>query len=536
MFSGLERSDRTLSRAIAGETHQVGEPASQTRLKIRVRKKMFSGLERSDKNQRWFWASAVLLVFLALGAAPYQHKSSHKLRATALVEVTTDPKGNVTIQVFPITILADGTFRDASIYESRPRPMALGNGVVYEAQKTGVPAGYVTIISGSNTPQGWVALGKWQSASQVEARANARPKPAPTSVALPDERPILHREGQNTQPAPTPTPAPGQTPSSPDDSDRPVLHRSTDSTPQATPSPTPTSSPSDDSDRPVLHRSTDSNPQATPTPTPSAAQPATQPEAEQPAPEDPNRPVLRHRKPGSDEAESVQPSVSSRSPASASSASSSSAPSPSSTAVPSRGTQTFLAVSDAQSSETRSYEFHWKAGEEEQIAAKMRKLALAQLPGEHAQTSEATLTNVVVRSFDLDLSNDAVVVITAEAPGGSLAPAGKAARGTSATKSAEKPAENPRIAENKSVLRYVIVIARVDIDGNPQKLAASVTDSSRLDVAPRLELVDAIDVEGTGVAALVFREYDFDQKSFIVYGVGHGTVTKLFEGASEPIK
>ena len=491
-------------------------------------------------RRTWFWAiAATVLALLALSASaiPYQHRTSHKLRATALVEVTTDPKGNVTTQVFPITILADGTFRDASIYESRPRPMALGNGVVYEAQKTGVPAGYVTIISGSHTLQGWMALGKWQSASQVEARA--KPKPAPAPVALPDQRPILHREGQNPAPAPTPTPAAGQTPQTPsssDDSDRPVLHRSTDSNPQATPSPTPTSSPSDDSDRPVLHRSTDSNPQAAPSAAPSTSQPATQPEAESPAPEDPNRPVLRHRKPVSDEAETAPPAVSSRSPASASSASSSSAPSLSSAPMPSRGTQTFLAVSDAQSTETRSYEFHWKAGEEEQIAAKMRKLALAQLPGEHAQRSEASLTNVLVRSFDLDLSNDAVVVITAEAPGGSLSSAGKTARATSATKSEEKPAENPRIAENKSVSRYVTVIARVDIDGNPQKLAASVTDSSRLDVAPRLELVDAIDVEGIGVAALVFREYDFDQKSFIVYGVGHGTVTKLFEGASEPIK
>ena len=157
----------------------------------------------------------------------------------------------------------------------------------------------------------------------------------------------------------------------------------------------------------------------------------------------------------------------------------------------------------------------------------MRKLALAQLPGEHSQLNEHSLTNVVIRSFDLDMSSDAVVVITAEAPGASLAPGA----GANTARSAAAPKTPP----DKSVSRYVTVIARVDIDGNPQKLAASVTDSSRLDVAPRLELIDAVDVDGDGLAELLFREYNFDQKSFLIYGVGHGSVTKVFEGASVPL-
>jgi hypothetical protein len=57
-----------------------------------------------------------------------------------------------------------------------------------------------------------------------------------------------------------------------------------------------------------------------------------------------------------------------------------------------------------------------------------------------------------------------------------------------------------------------------------------------LDVAPRLELVDAVDVDGDGLAELLFREYGFDQKSFIIYGVGRSTVTKVFEGASVPLR
>jgi hypothetical protein len=175
-----------------------------------------------------------------------------------------------------------------------------------------------------------------------------------------------------------------------------------------------------------------------------------------------------------------------------------------------------VAVSDNESADTRSFEFKWKPGEEQGIEVKMRKLALAQLPRENAQLNANSLKNVVMRSFDLDLSNDAVIVLSAEIPGSYLASGAKGAPG-------------------KFISRYVTVIARVDFEGVPQKLASSVTDSSRLDVAPRLELIDAVDVDGDGLAELLFREYSFDEKSFIVYGVGRSTVTKVFEGASMPL-
>jgi hypothetical protein len=141
----------------------------------------------------------------------------------------------------------------------------------------------------------------------------------------------------------------------------------------------------------------------------------------------------------------------------------------------------------------------------------MRRLALAQLPKEKPALTESSLKNVEIRGFDVDLSNDAVLVLTAEAPG----------------------APSP---QGKPAVRYIAVIARMDFDGNPQRLAASVGDSSRLDVAPRLELIDAMDVDGDGQAELVFRQYDFDQKSFVIYSVGRSSVSKVFEGAEAPLK
>src|SRR5438105_755885 len=48
-------------------------------------------------------------------SAIWQHRNPHKLRATALLELTTKADGRVTAQLTPITILDDNRFHDASI-------------------------------------------------------------------------------------------------------------------------------------------------------------------------------------------------------------------------------------------------------------------------------------------------------------------------------------------------------------------------------------------------------------------------------------
>ncbi len=402
-----------------------------------------------------FLASAVLVLVCAAAVttAFAQRRKAHKLRATAVVEVTTDSAGIVTTHVFPVAILDEGSFHDASIYKSAPRPMALDNGIVYEAQKDGIPVGYATILSSTNN-KGWTALGKWQVADQPKKAQ------APAPVTTGEDRPIIHRGDANPSATPASTPAPGSD--------------STTSSSASAPSNDSSSAP-DDADRPVLRRRSPPQPEAASTPQPSPT-PSTQNPAE-------GSPAPRTKLP-----------------------------------VITPGTKTYVAVSDNESADVRSFAFKWKPGEEQQMEARMRKLALAQLPRENAQLNTGSLQNVVMRSFDLDLSNDAVIVLSAEIPGSYLAPGGG------------------KSAPGKFVSRYVTVIARVDFEGVPQKLASSVTDSSRLDVAPRLELIDAVDVDGDGLAELLFREYSFDEKSFIIYGVGRSTVTKVFEGASMPLK
>lgn len=397
--------------------------------------------------RRCFPASlALVLVFTSIfaGIGLAQRRKPHKLRATGLLTLTTDSAGNVAAKLTPICILDQGRFEDASIYKASPEPMALDKGVVYEAQSSGVPVGYVTLLSAAKEAI-WTGLGKWQAVTEVAKKTD---EPPPTASSG-DDRPILHREGSSS------------------------------ASPAATPAPLPAA-------------------QATPTPEPEE-------------PEDSDRPVLRRRSPGATSTPTPEP---------ASSPSSTPAPSgavpPKATYVPKPGTQTFVAVSDAQPSDTRSYQFVFKPGDQEKMEAGMRKLALAQLPKENAQLNENSMKNIVIRAFDADLSNDAVVVLTAEIPGSYMSPGRKGAPG-------------------KFVSRYITLIARQDFEGELQRLAVSVTDSSRLDVAPRLELIDAVDVDGDGLAELLFREYGFDQKGFIVYDVGRGAVTKVFEGGSSSL-
>ncbi|HKV95420.1 MAG TPA: hypothetical protein VJW20_22935 [Candidatus Angelobacter sp.] len=390
----------------------------------------------------------VLLVFALTLAGNAQRRKPHKLRATAVLEVTTDPAGVVSTRVFPVTILDDGNFQDASTYKSAPRPMALDNGIVYEAQKSGVPQGYVTIVNGVERNDAWRAFGKWQSITAAKKTETVAPK-----VNTGDDRPILHHGDAGTN-ASASTPAPTSNPQ------------------EAQVQTSSSSSSQDDSDRPILRRHTSENSEAAASPSPSPAASAT---------------------PASGKVPETRLAV-----------------------IPA-GTRTFVGISDNQPSDSRSFDFIWKPGEEQQMEAKMRKLVLAQLPHENAQlTPQDSLKNVTMRSFDLDLSNDAVLVMSAEVPGSYLAAGAKGSSG-------------------KFISRYVTVIARVDFDGVPQKLSSSVTDSSRLDVAPRLELIDAVDVDGDGLGELLFREYSFDNASFIIYGVGRNSVTKVFEGASTPL-
>ena len=152
-------------------------------------------------------ATLVLVCAAAVNAAFAQRRKAHKLRATAVVEVTTDSAGIVATHIFPVTILDEGSFHDASIYKDTPEPMALDKGIVYEAQSDGIPVGYATVVSSTNN-KGWTALGKWQVVDEPKKAQ------APAPVTPGDDRPIIHRGGASPSPTPASTPSPGTSDSS----------------------------------------------------------------------------------------------------------------------------------------------------------------------------------------------------------------------------------------------------------------------------------------------------------------------------------
>ncbi|HWF05436.1 MAG TPA: hypothetical protein VHA06_17245 [Candidatus Angelobacter sp.] len=483
-------------------------------------------------SRKKFLASAALVLACAglFTSAVAQRRKTHKLRATAIVETITDASGKVTTRIIPVTVLDEGQFQDASIYKARPRPMAIDDGIVYEAQTSGIPVATATISNGSSS-DGWIAMGSWKIIT-----APVKKPDASVTVSEPnnnDGRPVLHRAAgsasDSSAPSPSATPAPGSSSTSSSgtgssNDDRPVLHRPSDSgspaasstpTPSSTPSPTPSGNSSSTSttssaqdDRPTLHRPNDSITAAAPAPTPSASQSTPQSSS---APEDPDRPTLR--KHDSAPQERTQPTQVENAPGTTAAP----APVAKKPSGPPGITKTYVAVSDTQSLDVRSYDFKWKMDEVAPMELKMRKLALAQVPkqlGPQQTKAEVQLRNVAIRSFDLDLSNDAVIVLSAEIP-------------------ATVPSTKERSA--RFISRYITLVARVDFEGEPQKILASVTDSSRQDVSPRLELIDAVDVDGDGVAELLFREYGYDDTSFVIYSIGRSTATKLFEGASRPL-
>ncbi len=92
------------------------------------------------------WAGVAVTAGLGVGAQ--MHKVARPetvVRAVGVYEWTGDlakPKG---LRLVPVTIFVDGQMQDAAVYLSRPVPMALDSGTVYELDDAGVAKGLVDV-------------------------------------------------------------------------------------------------------------------------------------------------------------------------------------------------------------------------------------------------------------------------------------------------------------------------------------------------------------------------------------------------------
>lgn len=101
----------------------------------------------------------------------------------------------------PVTILVEGRYYDAELYQAQPEPLAIDSGVIYDVLKSGDVVGTFTVGGARDQDGTWYGLGKFDKKDESEQKAKAAPKPTAPAAAPEDERPKLRR---GAPPPPTP--------------------------------------------------------------------------------------------------------------------------------------------------------------------------------------------------------------------------------------------------------------------------------------------------------------------------------------------
>jgi hypothetical protein len=251
------------------------------------------------------------------------------------------------------------------VYEASPLPLALDTGTVYEALRSGVPAGLFRLEGGIEVRDVWYGVGQWSPGAKI---VSAKESSGDSG------RPRLKRAGgaSDAPAAPAasadaPTTTPGASPGA--------------STAKAPPTPEP-----NDPNRPRLQRGSATRTGDSPVPTPATKTPATAaPQAAAPK--------------AARTGESPVPTKSAGVP------------------------EPLVAVSDPEPYENRPYPFPWTRDEEERRTAEVKALAEAAV-ARQGGAAKVALEQVQVRAFDLYLDNSPEIVFSARTAAGKQAPKG----------------------------------------------------------------------------------------------------------------
>ena len=429
-------------------------------------------------------------------------KTTKGPRALGLLEL--DPDGKA--RLIPIAILIDGKYYDASAYKAAPVPMALWTDTVYEAIHTGVSLGLFTVTApqqhkdeGGQTV--WWAEGGWQTAESLKAMAAKKKPVASTPRGMNDDEgpPVLRRAGA-AKPKPPETPPAPSTP------------RPTQPAPSASPGPAAT-------------------PASAPATTSASSSPPAPPQSQDDRPPvDNDRPTLKRGQAGATSAAEAQEKAS---PTNAVTPTVPATSKPATTAAqPVRQIQLIPAISDPHPSDSLPYSYKMSAQEEQAFRKKMLAMAADEIRARAAQLAPATAAtksvhapaprskaapakpvqptfeDVQLQVFDLADINEPELVLTAKA---------------------QMPQSSH---DSKPDLQYMItLVVREDVNGDLHKSLANVTDTQHLDVIPRLDLIDAVDVDGDGRAELLFREVSDTSSAFVVYRVIGDQLYPMFQGS-----
>lgn len=427
-------------------------------------------------------------------AAAQQRRKQKTPRALALVEWPAKGKP----RVVPIAILIDGNFYDASIYMADPVPMALEYGNVYEVEKSGEPEGFVTIDLARKTASGqWTAEAKYQSKEAVLAASTKKAEPATRPDPVEGPPRLTYGKPKSQQP---PEAAP------------------------ATPKQEPPASKSDDEDRPRLTKPTETKPSeaepATNNAPPATSEDAKPAQRQQQDADYAGRPRLRRGKPIETNEESAPaPAVARTSTATTGARSTQ--------ALAGAPVKILPAISDAGGPEPRSFVMPGNEIPRQQLMSGMEELArtaLQKYADGHGGAKVGALEDVEVRSFDLSLTNQATVVLTASAhPAPAPAPP--------ASRRARREPAPPTPPVDANLTFWVTVVARENYNGDMRQLQSWATDSKHLDAYARMELIDAVDADGDGRGELLFRAINDLGRSFVIYRIAGDQLVALYDSS-----
>jgi hypothetical protein len=495
-------------------------------------------------------ATAIVVLSISLWAQ-YRAPQAERKNPRAVGVLETFRNGSR--RLVPVTFFYERRYYDATFYHATPVPFTLYSETVYEVQQFGKPLGIFTVQSATQNSAEWFGNGKFKLLPDAATLAR---KHAPRPVVLEDpSKPVLHRrEGsQGDDPTTHPVTA-ANTTEAEEDPDRPKMHRregsdsgsadaagQTPATGKATASAQasgsqPEESSGQDPDRPKLHRKDDSagDTARAPAAAPGASRTPTAPatvakvgagSAELTPSEDPDHPILRRGKPVQEQSGGDLPDFKNEDPV-----------------------LRQVAISDAGSSEGQSLIYVCREEERKQIEESALELAKAELQrmaaqrgitlpppvktpgpakavpskalaakkGAAAKVPAAPAINFEEEQFvpyDLSYNNYATVVFS-----GRYAPPGPPNAGT------------PGVSA-KAKSWVVTVVARQD-EGKLVKLYSAVSDPRELDLYPEVRLVDALDPDGYGRVALLFREQKRDGVSWLVGRVTGYELQTIFETPS----
>jgi hypothetical protein len=325
-------------------------------------------------------------------------------------------------------------------------------------------------------PSSWLAVGHWRSSADIKADAERnKAEAAKKAYKAPEEvggPPKLKRAPQSGDQTPAPaSSAPAQTP--PAASNPPVSQT------KETPASSSTASKNDSASSTPGAKSSDS----------------------QNSIDAPDRPMLR-RQPVSDTTHEQTKDGNADEPL--------------------KGPiQLIAAVSDSGGAEPRPYTYQLKPEEEQKFLKTMTAMATdevraraSHLLAESEPVVKSTrktarpaitpeLQDVQMHVFDLTSSNEPVLVLTATAT-----------------------VPNARVP----LLYTTALVTREDIYGELHKVFAQTTDNQHLDVIPKYEFIDAVDVDGDGRGELLFRTTGDSGTAFNIYAVIGDRLWPIFLG------